>query len=790
MTATGSDERTVATGTDEATAVHGAHWFTVAYLVVGALNYGYALVLTRLLDAAAYARFAAGQGLLLSAATVATVSVPWVLAQAWARARTSAERADAVGFAIVIGTGGGVLAGAAVAAVALQFAGPATAVAVAAGTLLIYGTTVSVGALQGAERMRTLATLTVGEVLLKTVAGLLLVTVAGLSDAGALAAFGIGMLPLLFWWPSARRGSGRSWLRAAANRELWRRALGIARLQGLVSLLMVSDLVLVAVLATDRAAAASYQAGVVLARVPVFISSAVSMAFFPALSRRRAGTPLAASAVRMYVVVTLPIVAVLATVPGSLVSALFPADYFLLAACLRFTAIAGFAIGGVNLLVTLSQATDDYRSARWQAAGVLAYVLALLAGWRADGVLGVAVGAACGSALALAVLVHRMLRLHGRAALARPPLAEPLLLAGLLTLLHPHPGLWLAAALAVGARAALRFLRRPPAAPANPGLPPPGTEMRPSPVRQPASRHGAEQPLHVLTEAVWRGRPLPADDDTLREALVLARRNQVEGRLARAYPRQLAPVEAEVAAATGLFRRNLYEVTGRLRDAGIPGVLIKADLSGDYVYGNFDLVVRERQWQAAQAALAGWYARRSVYWLERSSKVLLEPPSGPAAHLHKAVSWFGVPVVPTERLIERSASRDGRPWLVPVPPDELRIWLAHALFQNLSLDLSELIAVRGLLRPDVVSEALREAGREGWAAAAHTVLAAAREAIDRLDAGAPVRLPLPLPVAASAQEAAQHPLHLLRETGTRAAVRDAALRLPLVVAKKRRLALS
>jgi O-antigen/teichoic acid export membrane protein len=466
--AAGATGRTGTSRPDELTAVRGARWFTVAYLLVGGLNYGYALVLTRLLDVDAYARFAAGQGLLLSAATVATVSVPWALAQSLARAGSDAERADAVRFSVVMGTGGGVLASAAVAAVASQFAGPATTLALAGSTLLIYTTTVSVGWLQGNERMRTLAAVTVSEVVLKMTAGLLLVVVAGLSDTGALAAFGIGMLPLLIWWPAVSPGRGRAWRRVAAHRDLWRRALGIARLQGLVSVLTAIDLVLVTVLAADRSAAASYQAGVVLARVPLFVSSAVSMAFFPALSRRRIEAPLVAGAVRMYVIVALPLVAVLATAPGALVSTPFPAGYGLTGSYLRFTAIAGFAIGGVNLAVTFFQAANDYRCVRWQAAGVLGYLLALLAGWRVHGVLGLAVGAACGSAFALALMVHQLIRQHGRHAFAGTPFLEPFLLAGALVLLRPHPLLWLMAAALVGLRATCCFLRPPGAAESGP----------------------------------------------------------------------------------------------------------------------------------------------------------------------------------------------------------------------------------------------------------------------------------------------------------------------------------
>lgn len=277
-------------------------------------------------------------------------------------------------------------------------------------------------------------------------------------------------------------------------------------------------------------------------------------------------------------------------------------------------------------------------------------------------------------------------------------------------------------------------------------------------------------------------------------------------------------------SATGLFRRNLVESTERLRAAGIPTVLIKADLAGDYVYGNFDLVVPPGRLWAAQDALDGWYAHRTTYWLERSSKVLLEPPDGPAAHLHGSVSWFGVPVVPTDRLFARAerpedhdrpnvdvrspvngdvrgpvdgdargpvngharVRADGCSWLTPCPSDRLRIWLAHALFQNLTLDLSELLALRSLLQPDVVAEAHHEAAREGWCAGGREALDAAVEAMARLDRGAYVPLPLPLPVRTSLRVGAEHSGHLLGEGRLRAATREASLRVPLVVTKKLR----
>ena len=220
----------------------------------------------------AYSRFAAGQGLILWASTVATVSVPWVLAQALARARSDAERNSAIRFAKLASAGSGIIAAAVVGTIATRFAGSATALVLAFSTFVIFLGTTTIGWLQGRERMRALSALTVAENLLKNGAGVLLVMVAGLGDVGALGAFGIGALVLLACWPRTPRGTGGTWRAALADRDLWRRAARIAGAQGMVSLFVAIDVVLVALLPGDRALAASYQASAALSRVPLLRS--------------------------------------------------------------------------------------------------------------------------------------------------------------------------------------------------------------------------------------------------------------------------------------------------------------------------------------------------------------------------------------------------------------------------------------------------------------------------------------------------------------------------------------
>jgi O-antigen/teichoic acid export membrane protein len=765
---------------DESVAVRGARWFTVAFLVVGLLNYAYTLLLTRLLPVGDYTKFAAGQGVLIWAGAVATVSIPWVLAQALARARSDTERSAAIRFAMMASIGSGAFVAVIVGVIAAQFADAPSTFALAGSAFVIFLGTPTIGFLQGQGRMRGLSIMAVGENLLKNGSGLLLVMVAGLRDTGALAAFGIGGLVRLPWWPSPPRGAGRAWLAALANRGLWRRAMGIAGVQGLVTLLGAIDVVLVALLPADQAAAASYQASVALSRAPLFVASAVGAAFFPALSKRATGGALAAGAVRMYALVALPFAAVLATMPAPLLGALFPPQYGSMAVLLRFTAVAGLAAGGVNLVTTFFQATDDYSCLWWQGAGLAVYVSALLAGWRAGGITGLAIGSALGAIFTLALLGYRLLRRQGSSTLAGIPLAEPVAVAALLVLLRPYLFLWLVAATLVGARAAARFLRHSQSRQSRG----PWKTLK---NRREAMRSTTGGPaLRLLTEAVWRAKAPDATHAELEAALTLARCNQAEGRLALAYPQQLSHVLAEVRVADELLARNIQQVTGRLRQAGIPSVLIKSGEPGDYVHTDFDLVVARQHWDRAFAALADWYVHRSTYWLERSTKTFLHPPVGPALHLHAAVAWFGVPVLPTSQLLAR-ASMNGHGCLSPAPADRLRIWLAHAVFQNLSLDLSELFAVRDLLQPQVIEAARGHADREGWRAGFDGALATAEAAIDRLDRGLPVTLPMALPLPLSVRAGVEH-AHHLQQTGEKAAAaRETALRIPLVVRKRRRL---
>jgi len=702
---------------DEATSVaRSARWITIGMAFVGLSNYGYSLLLTHLINVGQYSVFAAGQGLILWATNIATISVPWVLAQALVRARSGEERDSAIRFAKLASGGSGLIAAVIVGAIATRLGDPTAALVAGLSTLVIFLGTTTTGWLQGRERMRSLTLLFVAENLLKNGAGVLLVVVAGLNSTGALAAFGIGGLAMLVRWPRRESAARGSW-RELVNGELWRRAAATAAAQGLVSLFVSVDVVLVAILPGTRAMAASYQASATLTRIPVYLAGAIATAFFPALSRVTSGGTIAARAVGMFAAVSLPVTVILATVQEPLLTRVFPAQYGAMGAMLKYTAVTGLAAGGIALATAFFQAANDYSCLKWLTAGLAGYVVALLVGWKIDGVTGLAAGGAIGATATLLIMGYRLVRSQGRVVLAWVHLSDPLMAAAVLIALRPRLLLWMAAATLVGARAVMRFLR-----------PEGRAKSRPDEPLSPAS---------LLVEAIWRdSKPRPGEPE-LRAALALGQLNRVEGRLARAFPTQLAEVLADVQVAAYWYTRVLRDTTSRLHRAMIPAVLIEEQIRGDSVCGHINLVVPSRYWPRALGILADG----DTFCLQRPDMILIQPPAGPSLRLHPDLSWLGAQFLPTDRLIAHAwRVREGI--LTPDPIDRLRILLASGLSQQRGLDLSQLLILWDLMHPGVVAGARAEADQEGWLREFDDMLTAAQEAISLLDRGEQVTLPV------------------------------------------------
>lgn len=411
---------------------------------------------------------------------------------------------------------------------------------------------------------------------------------------------------------------------------------------------------------------------------------------------------------------SLPVTVILAPFQEPLLTRVFPAQYGAVAGMLKYTAVTGLA-------TAFFQAANDYSCLRWLTAGLAGYVVALLAGWKIDGVTGLAAGGAIGATATLLIMSYRLVRSQGRVVLAWVHLGDPLMAAAVLISLRLRLLPWMAAAALVGARAILRFVR------------PEG--------RGKARRDWPLSASSLLVEAIWRDSKPRPDEPELRAALALGQQNRVEGRLARAFPTQLAEVLADVQVAAYWYTRVLRDTTSRLHRAMIPAVLIEQRVRGDSVCGHIDLVVPGRCWQRALGVLAD----SDTFCLRGPDMVLIQPPAGPSLRLHPDLSWLGAPpFLPTDRLLAH-AWRIKEGILTPDPIDRLRIVLGHGLFQRRGLDLSQLLILWDVMHPGVIAGARAEADREGWLRGFDDMLTAGQEAISLLDRGKQISLPVPPP---------------------------------------------
>lgn len=440
----------------------GAGWLSAATLTVGVLNYAYALALTHLLSPGSYAQFAAAQALLLTAGTVASASIPWVLAQQLARPDPVADAAALTRVALLGNAVQGVIAAGVILAAARSFAGSATALTVAGCVFLIFVSSTTPGWLQGRRQFRSLAAVKVVEVVVKCVVGIVLALLTQAATA-PLGAFGAGAGVVLLLGLVRFRHQLPGPVTLGLLRSLWRDAVGVASVQGMVSVLACLDVVLVAVLPIAAPQAAGYQAAMILARVPLYLAGAVATAALPMVSGAAAHEAAGQfrSALQLYATVAVPFAVALATAPDQLVYLLFPADFSMIGVILAPTAAAGLMIGTIELVTTFYQGRGAYRpSLVYQVGAATVSVAAMLTGYRLDGLVGLAIGALTGALTgAGGLLVDSAGRWPGA---VRLPLRGVLLTAALtaaLSVAARQPLVWIICCLATAAWTVHRIAR-------------------------------------------------------------------------------------------------------------------------------------------------------------------------------------------------------------------------------------------------------------------------------------------------------------------------------------------
>ncbi len=221
-----------------------AGWLTLSAVVVGALNFLYAIVVAWLLPVHQYPVFAGGQALLVVCGTAASASVPWMLSQTLAQGSSPSKRQDAVTFSVVFTVAIGLLAAGAVAIVASGMSRGLHALPLVAGAaaFAIFAAATSTGYLQGRQQFARIAGLQATEVVLKVASGLVL-ALAGAGAAGVIGGIGVGALVMIAAGAPSLLRELRMGLRWMRDRQLWRLLFGLTGVQVGVVVLTNLDLI-------------------------------------------------------------------------------------------------------------------------------------------------------------------------------------------------------------------------------------------------------------------------------------------------------------------------------------------------------------------------------------------------------------------------------------------------------------------------------------------------------------------------------------------------------------------
>jgi O-antigen/teichoic acid export membrane protein len=437
-----------------------ASWILIGSVAAGGLNYVYALAMTALLAPSEYSTFAGGQAIMLITGTVANTSVPWLLAREISLASDRSRVRTVVWFAVMLNFAVGIGATALTVGLAAGFADLATAAWLGAATLSFFMASTGMGWALGHERLGLLAGLIVAEVAIKAALGLVLVA-AGAGPAGAFAATLVGAVAITIYMlvpmradlqPSATLGS----------RYLWRSAAGMGGVQAAVTLLSVIDVLFVSLRFGGTRTAAGYQVAATLTRAPLFLALAFATAAFPRLARRPGDRAVLSAHTQHVLGVLVPLLAVIATLPGPVLTALLPHGYESAVRFVPLTAALSTAYGLVVLQTTIFRADGRTRECLWILGGACAVSLAGMAIGSTIGVYWLAVGALIGAitaVVALAVQTERRWRGAQRPEL-RPLLLWPAVCA-VLIFARPVPWLWLCLAGAVSVQIVRAALASP-----------------------------------------------------------------------------------------------------------------------------------------------------------------------------------------------------------------------------------------------------------------------------------------------------------------------------------------
>jgi O-antigen/teichoic acid export membrane protein len=431
----------------------GAGILAISTIAIGLGNYAVALLMTRILSAHEFSRFASGQGLLLVLGTGSMAALPWAVS----RYIASQEYDHSLPKALYFGLAGSLVQAVVLGSIAFGaswfIGGPDYGATIFAAVFLISLLAGPIGYFQGINDLEAIAAVRSLETIVRIAAGLAVVLTLWSSATGALLGFPVGSAAALAFalW-RARSAFPLRRLERAVELALARQALLLGAIQVLLSMLAALDTVYVATANLSVSDGASYQSAAIFGRIPLFFSGALSVACYTALVQAHDNDSVRrvmADCVRSYSWLTAVFVAACVTVPGSLFHLVIPSGYAKAPELLRITCVLGAAIGLINVITTAHQARGRYGSSILiLVAAVAAQALALPLAGRMGGVTyfalaGAVVGAGC--LLGLGIDARRWLAVP-RFRITWPAVASGALI---LTMIWAAPGWWLAAATAL-----------------------------------------------------------------------------------------------------------------------------------------------------------------------------------------------------------------------------------------------------------------------------------------------------------------------------------------------------
>lgn len=339
---------------------------TATTVAIGLSNYVMSLAVVRLLPASQFTEFAAAQGLLLVLGTGSLAAVPWAVARHLATTPGTESRKGAMWFGLVSSLIQGVALAVVGLAVCWVLGGPVLGVIAAAGGLLISVMAAPIGFFQGLQRFRVLAALRTVETGVRILASLALLLAVSRDADLALLGFPIGSaVAIAYAMYRARDVFPLQRLPREHATALVRQAVALGVVQVLLSALAALDTVYAGVGGFSAEAGASYQSAALIARIPLFFSSAVSIAAFTSLVAAPDDAAVGRGlreCLRTYAWLTTPFLVAGATVPASVVAWFIPAEYVDTVPVLRILCVSGALIGLINVVTTAAQARTAYRT--------------------------------------------------------------------------------------------------------------------------------------------------------------------------------------------------------------------------------------------------------------------------------------------------------------------------------------------------------------------------------------------------------------------------------------------